>query len=121
MTNEKRRWTGIDLLKVFLMLGVVLLHYNNNGIGKAFLYAKPFENRYLFLMLAESICINVVNVFMLITGFFQCKSEKGGGGQQGCIFVNPGGGIQRNHTYSGFICDACDEHVIEECHISTTP
>jgi len=41
MPVKKERQSNIELLRIFTMLGVVILHYNNPAIGKAMTFAEP--------------------------------------------------------------------------------
>lgn len=52
------------------MLGVIVLHYNNTEIGKAFLFASGVNKGILLVL--ESIFICAVNLYMLISGYFLC-------------------------------------------------
>ena len=36
MADSKKRESNIELLRIVLMLGVIILHYNNSSIGGAF-------------------------------------------------------------------------------------
>lgn len=70
------RQSNIELLRIFSMLGVILLHFNNKGIGKALLYVEPESINYYILYFFEAVCIVAVNLFILITGYFLCNSHK---------------------------------------------
>lgn len=72
-TQIKQRQSNIELLRILTMLGVIVLHYNNPIIGKGLEYAQGFN--YIFLSFMESLCICAVNIFMLISGYFMCKSS----------------------------------------------
>lgn len=39
--NKDRRNSSIELLRILSMLGVVILHYNNAGMGDGFCYVRP--------------------------------------------------------------------------------
>lgn len=73
---KKERNIGIDLLKIFAMIGVVALHYNNRSIGKAFLYAPLFSNKSYALYFVQSVFICAVNVFIMISGYFMANTTK---------------------------------------------
>lgn len=73
---KKERSVGIDLLKLFAIFGVVVLHYNNRGIGKAFAYAPLFSNKSYALYFLQSVFICAVNVFVLISGYLMANSTK---------------------------------------------
>lgn len=76
MAIKKERSSGIDLLKIFCMLGVIILHYNNSTIGKAFTYAPLYSMRSYALYFLQTVSISAVNVFVLISGYFMCKTSK---------------------------------------------
>lgn len=76
MAIKKERSSGIELLKIFCMLGVIILHYNNGSIGKAFTYATLFSCRSYALYFLQSMAISAVNVFILISGYFMCGASK---------------------------------------------
>lgn len=73
---KKERNIGMDLLKIFAMIGVIVLHYNNKGIGKAFVYAPLFSNKSYVLYFLQSMFICAVNVFVMISGYFMSGSTK---------------------------------------------
>ncbi len=74
MTNIKsNRRSGIELLRIFAAVGVIILHYNS---GKAFDYVESGSLNKLILFLAESICICAVDIFVLISGYFLAKTNK---------------------------------------------
>lgn len=70
--GRSERKSGIELLRIITMLGVVLLHYND---GRALVYAQDSPNIYLLFFL-ESLCICAVNVFVLISGFFLSGTQR---------------------------------------------
>ena len=76
MAIKKERSSGIDLLKIFCMFGVIILHYNNSTIGKAFTYAPLHSMRSYMLYFLQTVSISAVDVFVLISGYFMCKSSK---------------------------------------------
>lgn len=73
MIKKKNRESNIELLRIFAICGVVMLHYNNPLCGGAIAYALGV-NRY-FLIIFECISISAVNVFVLISGYFLCDSN----------------------------------------------
>lgn len=73
---KKERNIGIDLLKIFAMIGVVVLHYNNLGIGKAFAYAPLFSHKSYALFFLQSVFICAVNVFVMISGYFMADTTR---------------------------------------------
>lgn len=69
------RQSNIELLRILTMCGVVLLHYNG-GVGNALELVQPNTVNHWILMIVEAVCICAVNVFMLISGYFGCKSQR---------------------------------------------
>ena len=67
---KKERQSNIELLRIFLMLGVIILHYN--GVGA--LYSAHGIN-YLIVIGLESLCICAVDLFMLISGYFSARLQ----------------------------------------------
>lgn len=73
MENKRvTRKSGIELLRIFAMLGVIVLHYND---GRAFVYANSEINR-IVLWILESLCICAVDLFVLISGYFLSATQK---------------------------------------------
>lgn len=73
---KKERQSGIDLLKVLAMVGVIILHYNNGSIGRAFALVPPHSMKACVLYGLESMFICAVNVFMMISGYFMIGSKR---------------------------------------------
>ena len=69
------RQSNIELLRILTMCGVVLLHYNG-GAGNALELVQPNTVNYWILMAVEALCICAVNVFLLISGYFGCTSQR---------------------------------------------
>lgn len=72
--NKPIRKSNIELLRILTMMGVIVLHYNNPQIGGGIAYANG-ANLYVLYGL-ESLFVCAVNLFILITGYFMCKSSK---------------------------------------------
>lgn len=70
------RESNIELLRILSMLGVIILHYNNQTIGGGLRFVDHSSINYYGLMLLESMLICAVNLFMLISGYFSCKSNR---------------------------------------------
>lgn len=68
--HEKIRNSNIELLRLVLMAFVVLLHFNNDTMGGAFVLVNdlPIENACFRTL--EAFCICAVNCFMIISGYF---------------------------------------------------
>jgi len=76
-TNKtKVRDSNVELLRILAIMGVILLHYNNWNVGGGFRYVSPESLNQTILFILESVFICAVDLFMLITGFFSCKSQK---------------------------------------------
>lgn len=77
MTNsEIQRNSNIELLRLVLIAFVVLLHFNNDSMGGAFVYVRniPIDN--LALHFLESLGICAVNCFMIVSGYFLYTNSK---------------------------------------------
>lgn len=72
---KRIRNSNIELLRIFSILGVIILHYNNASMGKAFVYTSQLPLNHGILYFFECLCICSVNVFVLLTGYFMCKSK----------------------------------------------
>ena len=73
--ENKKRLSNIELLRIFAMLGVIILHYNNETIGGGLKYVIRGSSNYYLLLLFESMFICAVNLFVLISGYFSCQSR----------------------------------------------
>ena len=70
-----KRESNIELLRILLIIGVIILHYNNVNGGGGLKYAEVGTvNRYI-LFVMESIFICAVDLFMIISGYFMITSE----------------------------------------------
>jgi len=74
--GKQNRESNIELLRIFAMLGVVILHYNNATIGKGFAYVAQGSLNHSILLGLEGLFICAVNLFILITGYFSISSQK---------------------------------------------
>ena len=73
---KKARQSNIELLRIFAIIGVVILHYNNPAIGGGIKYAEEGSINFYILYFLESMFVCAVDLFMLISGYFMCKSKK---------------------------------------------
>ena len=73
---EKIRNSNIELLRLVLMFMVVLLHFNNDTMGGAFVYARNFPTDNFVLHFLESLSVCAVNCFMIVSGFFLYTNKK---------------------------------------------
>lgn len=76
MNKKETRESGIELLRIFAMLGIILLHYNSPIMGKAFIFVRPNSSNEYLLYFMESLGICGVNLFILISGYFLCATQK---------------------------------------------
>lgn len=74
--KTKERQSNIELLRIVAIIGVIVLHYNNKEMGGAFGYVVPGSVNQMILLVLESLFACGVNVFVLITGYFMCQSDK---------------------------------------------
>ena len=72
----KKRESGIELLRIILMLGVVILHINTKDVGGALYAVDKYSISWYILIILESIFIYAVDIFIIISGYFLCKSNK---------------------------------------------
>ena len=75
MSNGIRK-TNIELLRIISIFAVIILHYNNPLYGKALSLVNNGSLNFYFLNFIESLCACAVNIFLIITGYFMCKSNK---------------------------------------------
>ena len=68
----KERTSNIEMLRIIAALGVITLHINLKVLPEIEIAS---VNK-LLLYIAESFCISSVNIFLLITGYFMCKSHE---------------------------------------------
>lgn len=73
--ETKQRNSNIELLRIMSMIGVIILHYNNPEIGGGLSQVSNTLNQ-VVLFILESISICAVNLFILISGYFLCRSSK---------------------------------------------
>lgn len=74
----KKRNTSLDLLKIIISIGVIILHINNpdngNAINIAYHNSEPITSRLLLIL--ECCSIVSVNVFIMISGFFLASTNR---------------------------------------------
>lgn len=73
---KKERQSNIELLRILVIIGVVILHYNNPGIGGGLKYAEEGSINFYILYFLESMFVCAVDLFMLISGYFMCNSKR---------------------------------------------
>lgn len=65
------RNSSIELLRILAACGVILLHYNNASIGGGMRYVQNNSINEWYLRLTQAIFCTSVNIFILISGYFQ--------------------------------------------------
>lgn len=75
-TAKKERKSNLELLRILAALFVIVLHYNNKGMGKAFAYTEAIPQHYQLLLHFEILTICAVNIFVMISGYFLCTSTQ---------------------------------------------
>lgn len=78
--KKKTRFSGIELLRIISMLGIVIYHFGDNiGVYKADFVSYPWRRSALFSGLSGFGRFGVA-VFFIITGYFLCKRKSSSGG-----------------------------------------
>jgi len=76
--QEKYRDSNLELFRIVVMLLIVAHHYVvNSGLlaSDGPVFANPLSNHSIFLLLLSAWGKTGINCFVLITGYFMCKSE----------------------------------------------
>lgn len=74
----KKRDSNLELFRIISMLGIVAAHYvNNSGLMDADgpISANPMSSSSIFLLLFGAWGKSGINCFVMITGYFMCKSS----------------------------------------------
>ena len=74
MKERTERQSNIELLRILATCMVIVLHYNGLGNG-GFATVSDGSLNQLILVLFETISICAVNVFVITTGYFLCKTN----------------------------------------------
>ena len=73
---KSERNSSLELLRILAMLGIVILHYNNDSFGGALLYVHYASvNRY-YLILTECISVCSIDLFIMISAYFLSATNK---------------------------------------------
>ena len=72
----KTRNSAIELLRIFAMIGVIILHYNNKDIGGALTFVEMHSLNYSALYYMEALTVAAVDIYVLITGYFMCDRDE---------------------------------------------
>lgn len=75
MKMKTERQSNIELARLLAVAGIFILHYNNPKIGEGITYAQRSTNLYMLYIL-ESVCVCGVDLFILISGYFLCTSNR---------------------------------------------
>lgn len=75
MSNQKLRQSNFELLRIFAIMSVIVLHYFNGGIGGGINYVHGTWSNligHVFL----TVCFCAVDLFVMISGYFLSTSNK---------------------------------------------
>lgn len=75
-TQTKQREYNMDFARVLLIFMVIVLHYNNRGMGGALNYAAAGGVKEFILRFSESFCICAVDAFLILSGYFSDVRKK---------------------------------------------
>ena len=70
------RKSNIELLRIFCILGIIVLHFNHPDLGGGFSTVPIFSVNSFILVFLESLFIVGVDVFMIISGYFMCDKDR---------------------------------------------
>ena len=73
--NKEYRESGLELFRILTMLQIIAHHYVVNSGLMAVIFADPLNTKSIFLLLFGALGKTGINCFLLITGYFMCKSE----------------------------------------------
>lgn len=76
MNKEKQRNSSIELLRILASCAVVVLHYNNAEMGGGFRNVAEGSVNWYVLSVFQSVFVCAVNVFVMVSGYFLCTSNK---------------------------------------------
>ncbi len=71
----KIRESNMELLRIFAMIGVIFLHFNNSLYGNALGLVEPFGLKFYILSVLEVLFICAVNLFVIFTGYYMWQSD----------------------------------------------
>lgn len=73
---EFKKNYSLDLLKIVSIIFVIILHYNNEKMGGLLLNTQPGTLNFFIARFTEILTIIACNLFVLISGYFLCQSNK---------------------------------------------
>jgi len=71
-----QRESNIELLRIITAMGMIVLHYNNGGIGGAFKAVAVNSGSAWVLYFLEALFICAVDLFVMLLGYFQSAQRK---------------------------------------------
>ena len=75
MNAKTNRKSNIELLRIFAVMGVIILHLNNSDLGGIPGKSDRFGLCQFVIVFMGVFSVTAVNVFVLITGYFQSKKK----------------------------------------------
>ena len=76
MIEQTKRQSNIELLRIFAAFGVVILSYNDASLGGGFAFVEDSSLNQFVMVVFESLFICVINVYVIISGYFNRDSVK---------------------------------------------
>lgn len=73
---KAERNSNIELLRIFAIMGVIVLHYNYNWAGGALAYVPKGSLNFYLVHILEAVFICAVDLFVLISGYFLSESKR---------------------------------------------
>lgn len=73
---KKERQSNIECLRIVVILGIIIAHYNNPTIGGGIAYVREGTINFYIMYFLNSLFACGVNLFLLISGYFMCESKK---------------------------------------------
>ena len=73
---KSERSSNFEILRIISMCGIIILHYFNSSYGGMIQNAKFPDFPWIFSNLLDSLCIPLVNCFVIISGFFLINKDK---------------------------------------------
>ena len=70
------RNSSIELLRIISMIGVIILHYNNEEIGCALKYVTEGSLNQYYLYLTSNIFIGAVDLFIIISAYYLASTNQ---------------------------------------------
>ena len=74
--NIIQRDSNIELLRIFAMMGVIILHFINENIGGGISYVQDDTLKTVVINVEKTLFISAVDLFLMISGYFNYKKEE---------------------------------------------